>query len=298
MKYIAITALLISIGLTACSSDDNGEVQPQDVPGITTRTMYVDVTENPLTDNTANGARETVSTRTAAPTTTSTLSSFSMNYMDSKYDFSKTAGPWRTATWPGVGNDDKIDFYAYNGGTYNYNDGAPYATFSVDEDAFNQHDFLVAEHKQISYNDAKGHVSLTFDHACAAVFFTVQITNTLRTNLGHDLMVNSIVLRNVYKFGKYNYGTKSWSDVSTVTNYTLTNVAAGDAITVTPTPQALPTEYLFMIPQVRPADGGIYLEVNYTTSSAKSVIIPLDVNWESGQMYTINIKLGTSAIQL
>ena len=31
MKYIAITAQLISIGLTACSSDDNGEVQPQDV---------------------------------------------------------------------------------------------------------------------------------------------------------------------------------------------------------------------------------------------------------------------------
>lgn len=295
MKYIAITALLISIGLTACSSDDNGEVQPQDVPGITTRTMYVDVTENPLTDNTANGARETVSTRTAAPTTTSTLSSFSMNYMDSKYDFTKTAGQWSTASWPGggVGNDDKLDFYAYNGGTYSYNSGAPYATFSVDEDAFNQHDFLVAEHKQISYNDAKGHVSLTFDHACAAVFFTVQITNTLRTNLGHDLTVNSIVLRNVYKSGTYNYGTKSWSDVSTVANYTLTNAA----ITVTPTPQDLPSKYLFMIPQVRPADGGIYLEVNYTTSSAKSVSIPLDVNWESGQLYTINIKLGTSAIQ-
>ena len=45
-----------------------------------------------------------------------------------------------------------------------------------------QTDLLVAEHKQISFNDASGHVSLCFDHACAAVRFNVYLSNTLSSS--------------------------------------------------------------------------------------------------------------------
>ena len=235
--------MLAATGLMACSSDDKNDVKEEP------RLMIVDV----------QGI-----TRGDAPTTTATLSSFSMNYLQgNKYNFAKAGETWSTNTWPGgVGGDQKIDFYAYTGGTFNYNGGNPYVSFTVEETVASQHDLLVAEHKQISFNDASGHVSLLFDHACAAVLFTVQITNTLHTNLKGDLTVNSIILNNVSSQGDYSYSSKTWSNVSTSRYYTLTN----GAITVTTTPQEVAQGYLYMIPQTHEANGteSTYLEINYT----------------------------------
>lgn len=269
--------MLAATGLMACSSDDKNDVKEEP------RLMIVDV----------QGI-----TRGDAPTTTATLNSFSMNYEDNKYNFTKN-GTWSTNTWPSVGgNDQKIDFYAYTGGTFNYNSGNPYVSFTVEETVASQHDLLVAEHKQISFNDASGHVSLLFDHACAAVLFTVQITNTLRTQLGGDLTVKSIVLKKVIKTGNYYYNTGAWTINDVNENYAEYTVTNG-AITVTTTPQEVAQGYLYMIPQTHEANGteGTYLEINYTKGNVdKQATIPLAIDWKAGESYPINIKLGTTII--
>ena len=102
------------------------------------------------------------------------------------------------------------------------------------------------------------------------------------------------MIRHVDKQGNYNYATETWTNAEAYTDFTLTSTA----LAVTTTPQRLPCDYLFMIPQSRTANGteGTYLEVNYTTSGAKTATIPLNVNWQAGHLYTINIKLGTTTI--
>lgn len=283
--------MMMAASLAGCSSDDN---EPQKL-GATSRPMIVDVEETPISNGETPAPKSLIS-RGADPTTTATLSSFSMNYQENKYDFTKN-GTWSTNAWPsGVGNDQKIDFYAYTRGTFNYNGGNPYVAFTIEEAAANQYDLLVAEHKNISYNDAGGHVSLLFAHASAAVRFSVQITNTLHTNLGGDLTVKSIVLRNVNSEGRYYYSSKEWTNQSNLRPYTLTS----GAITVTTTPQQLSSNYLYMIPQTHAAEGetGIHLDITYNKGGDdKHAIVPLDIDWKAGELYPINIKLGTTLIQ-
>ena len=180
-------------------------------------------------------------------------------------------------------------------GTYNDNSGTPYISFIMDENASAQHDLLVATNT-VSFNDHQGKVPLTFDHACAALAFNVQITKTLKTTLGTTLTVNSIVLHNVSNTGKYYFGeTPAWGDVSGSAYYTLTS----GNITVDTEAQALSSNYLFVIPQSSEANGttGTYLEINYTLSGSKQATIPLAVDWVAGSKYTIDIKLGTTLIQ-
>jgi len=126
------------------------------------------------------------------------------------------------------------------------------------------------------------------------VAFNVQITNTLKTKLGSTLTVNSIVLRNVSNTGNYYFGSSTWGGVSGSAYYTLTS----GNISVDNTPQALSSNYLFVIPQSRDIDGttGTYLEINYD-SNTKQATIPIAVNWAAGSKYTIDIKLGTTLIK-
>ena len=287
MNKTVFLSLSVAVAFAACSETDNSSGQ-QPAPE---RLIRVEVSENPLADEATGGT-----TRSAAMTTTATLDKFAMNYQTSTYNFTKTGETWSIPDWPNVENSDKIDFYAYTDGTFNYNSGSPYLSFTVDENVSSQHDLLVAVHKEIAYSDNDGSVSLTFNHACAVVQFNVQMTNTLKTTKlsGNSLTVNSIVLRHVDKQGNYNYATETWTNAGAYTDFTLTNTA----LAVTTTTQRLPCGYLFMIPQSRTANGteGTYLEVNYTTSGAKTATIPLNVNWQAGHLYTINIKLGTTTI--
>ena len=290
MRHIGWISLLAAACLTACSSED------EPVTKEAQRPMTVDVAEHPIVD--AGGTSGSGTNRAAAVTTTATLSSFSMNYQGNPYNYTKTGSGWSTYSWPSsVRNSEKIDFYAYTRGTFNYNSGNPYVAFTVESEPANQHDLLVAEHRQIAYNDAGGHVSLAFDHACAAVVLNVELTNTLRDKLGKDLTVHSIVLRNVNNKGDYYYATKSWSNLDGKADYTLTN----SAITVSTTPQQLSCGYLFMIPQKHAANHtvGTYLEINYTTTSdSKRTNLALDIDWEAGKCYTTTIRLGTSLIEV
>lgn len=304
--------ILLTAGLLAACSSDN-ETQPE----APVRHIRVVVNERPMISNEAKvrGAE----TR-AEITTTSTLNGFTMKGI---FNEVHTYTVEKKSTWsiePGswiqdVPNDTEVPFYAYTAnGTYsnfypNDGEGNPYINFEVPEDAFNQHDLLVA-HTSAAYaghNGEVGTVSLTFDHACAAVNFNVQMTNKLATNSSwgnKTLTVTSIKLKNVYNTGKYSYAD-GWKDLGygnvedqpTPPTYTLTN----SDITVTTAPTALPCNNLFMIPQKRTANGttDVYLEVKYKINNGAEQTwnIPMDVNWKAGTEYTINIKLGTTLIK-
>ncbi len=322
-KQIFYTLIMAAGLLTACGEDDEripAEPQTQSAadggqaPADLTRHISVEVSERPMAEEgTAEG--RSLTTR-AAITTTQTLGDFTMKGV---YDGSKltpeyhveksTDGKWPVVpnTWPLPPSDDdkKVQFYAYTNGTFYSNSGTPFIDFTVLEDASKQYDLLVATNS-VAYNDHKGTVPLTFDHACAALAFNIFMSKTLSDKLqleGKTLTVNSngIVLKNVFNKGNYNFDTtfdkSTWSNVSGSANYTLNN----SDMNITIDPKELSSNYLFMIPQTRAANGtdGTYLEIRYTVSGQErtTATIPLTVNWEKSTQYTINIKLGTTLIK-
>ena len=269
--------LLLSVfAFVACNDDKDDNISYLPSVPEPQRLLTVEVSEDPMQ---GKGAMTK-----AAVITTASLSKFWMNYQDLyKYDFTKTGDTWNTATWPAsVDSDDKIDFYAYNGGTFTWSSSDPYVSFPQEESAFSQKDLLVATHKQISYNDNAGKVSLLFDHACAAVQFYVYKEEST------TYVVKSIVLRKVKKTGEYHYNSRSWSEVSGEAYYTLTN---GD-ITPSSTPTLLPCEWMFFIPQ---ETSDIDIEVTYTKGGGAETTKTLHLTsgtWEAGHQYTVNIKIG------
>ena len=295
LRLIPLPLLAVPLFFASCSSDDS--MTPIDEVKTPQRPISVEVSETPFGNTTE--ARQL--TRAAITDLTSFSAFTMMTANKDKLSVEKKNGKWEVdGSWPVADDNTSVNFYAYSNGDYNNNSGTPYISFSMDENASTQHDLLVATNT-VSRNSHQGKVPLTFDHACAAVAFNVQITNTLKTALGSTLTVNSIVLRNVSNTGNYYFGSSTWGDVKasddpkTPPHYTLTN---GD-ITVDNTPQALSSNYLFVIPQTRAVNGttGTYLEINYTLSGSKQATIPLAVDWVAGYKYTINIKLGTTLIQ-
>lgn len=281
MKKIFFFTFFTAAFLAACSSDDQDEPKPEP------RLITVEVTENPLLD--ANGTPKQLPTRTAAATTSESLSAFSMNYEESQYKYEKNGETWSSYTWP-VQDNSKIDFYAYNDGDFLWNSGNPYLSFTMDASAFNQTDLLVATHKDISYNDAKGKVSLDFDHACAAVKFNIYKTAGVGKK---SVIVTSVVLSGVKDQGYYYYNNDEtkWQSLSGSASYTLTT----GPITLTTDKQALPCGYLFLIPQSKV---GLTLTVYYTVdgSTETSYAFNLKGTWEAGTEYIVNISMGTSII--
>lgn len=307
MAFIAAPSLL-----TACSSEEDNAILQEELCRI-----VVEVNEQPMTDALAP-SRE-VETRASA-TTTSTLNSFKMNgvykddylnkYTKKEYTVTRQNSGWtiEPGTWPKDTNGDAVsspEFYAHTGGTfYLNNDGSSYIRHIISEDASNQHDLLVAKNSATyNSNEGVGKVSLTFDHACAAVTFNVQITQTLAGKLVNEqLTINSIKLHNVFNDGKYDYNT-GWSNVTYATSndqqvktcYTLNS----GVLSVGIDPQDLSCDDIFVIPQSREANGteGVYLDIAYTIGeTSATAILPFSVNWEAGYKYTINIRLGTKQI--
>lgn len=287
-RLFPLPLLAAPLFFASCSSDDS--MTPIDEVKTPQRPISVEVSETPFGNTTE--ARQL--TR-AAITDLTSFNSFKMTANNGDvFKVKKENGKWEVdGSWPAVDDNTPVTFYAYSDGTYNDVSGTPYISFSMDENASTQHDLLVATNT-VSHNNHQGKVPLTFDHACAAVAFNVQITKTLKTKLGTTLTVNSIVLRNVSNSGKYYFGTSTWGDVSGSAYYTLTS----GNITVDTDFVPLSSNYLFVIPQTRADNGttGTYLEINYN-SNTKQATIPLDINWKAGQKYTINIKLGTTWIQ-
>jgi len=275
------------IALASCEKSNDEIITPPD--SQSPRLLTVEVSENPMHDENAS-AREM--TRTAAATTTESLSGFTMHYTGAwSNSFTKTGSTWSTANWP-VQDNTSIDFYAHDGGTFQWNSGNPYVSFTMEEDASKQKDFLVATHKQISYSQSGGGVvSLAFAHACAAVQFYVFQEESA------SYMVNSIILRNVCKQGDYYYNntgaTPKWQNVRTKTHYTLTTNVPENPFAVTTTPVRLPCGWLYLIPQTKDGtqeENGIQIEINY--NSGKQKILNLSGSWDAGKQYTVNIRIG------
>ncbi len=275
--------------LSSCSSDDTDAASPAE------RRITVEVTEKPL--SAGNGTPKQIATRTDA-TTTATLNAFSMNYQTNQYKFTKSEQTWSTNSWPSsVANDTKIDFYAYNSGTFQWNSGSPYLSFSVDaSDAFDQTDLLVATHKNIAYSDAQGKVSLAFDHACAAIRFNVRKTEGVRER---NVVVKSVVLTGVKNRGEYHYDaaepSAEWQNLSAADppSYTLTN----SDITLTTEYQELPCHYLFLPPQNK---AHLTLTVSFTVdgnSASSHDFRWTSGTWDAGREHVINIDLGTAIVK-
>ena len=284
--------LLSAITVVACGSGDDDSTTPAPIPSLggvgegvqSQRLLTVEIGGQPMQEE---DAAAPFFNRTAAATTTETLSAFTMHYLNDEWskEFTKTGSEWSTASWP-IPGEEKIDVYANNEGTYIYNSGNPYVSFTALEDAFNTKDFLVAEHKNIAYSDEGGKVSLSFRHACAAVQFQIWKT---QTQASHNFVVTSAKLLNVDKHGDYYY-TDGWKNVDTPTDYTLNN----SSITLTTDYQLLPCQWLFVVPQSK---SGITLELKYTVDGGeeKTKNIPLGTDsWAAGYRYTVNIKVGTS----
>ena len=285
-KYFFLWAVA-ALTLSSCSNDDE--------PTANRYPLTIEVSENPLLDEAGNP----VTTTRGTVITTETLETFYMNYQnDDPYTVTKSNNTWTPdpISWPAGNHDTKIDFYAYSAGTYQYNGGSPYVSFTVDGTVSDQKDLLVA-HRNVSYNDASGKVWLTFDHACAAVDFQIQITNTLRTKLGGDLKVNSITLQGIANKGEYHYGEgwKSLSVTDSPPKYSLNN----SEMDISTTPTAANNGTLFMIPQT--LGDNAKLVVNYKKSSdveANTAEISLKGRtWEAGKQYIVTIKLGTGLIK-
>ena len=279
--------LILSVAaLASCGGDDDAAEPSQQQPQAP-RSLTVVVGENPLQEDGVPAHPMTIS-RTAAATTTASLSNFILNYTaDYHVQFTKSNGSWSTSTWPTQDYVNKHDFYANDGGAFQWNNGDPYVSFTMEESAFNQKDLLVAK-TSVAYNDNSGHVSLTFDHACAAVQFYVYKEESA------SYYVKSIKLQNVKNTGNCRFSDYTWSGVSGTAEYTLTN---GD-IEVTTTLQKLPCDWLFIIPQDK---SGLNLEIKYTkaisgTEYTKSMKVSKESSfWQAGKQYTVNIRIGKSA---
>ena len=314
-KNIYLLGLLL---LAACANDD--EPTGQQVPNA--YPLTIEVTENPLIPDGEEGS----STR-AAITTTSSLTTFCMDYV---YDTSthgneeatiNPAGTWDAGTWPydAASNGFNVDWYAHTSYTKagstitsDFNlDGTnrPYISFSVVEDVSKQKDLLVATASGTYTGTNKGKLSFTFDHACSALRFWVKKSTNLND---YTLNISSIVLKNVIKVGKYFFKTGSWELGATSTDYTLylgsaTSLGSDDYVSLQGD-----GDYLFFIPQALTAwnhTGELsdtYLEITCTIKNGENTVysgkayIPFGTANEKpflkGKKHDVKINIGKNSL--
>lgn len=270
----------------ACGGNDDEAVTPAPQPQQP-RMLTVEVSERPM--QTESGAK--APRRAGDATTTETLNTFRMCTHVSGSIWSekltKTAGKW-TTKWPSS-SEEKYNFYAYNVGNeskFNWNGADPYVSFTMEEEVADQIDFLVAKTAEAkSYSETGGKISLTFDHACAAVQFYVFKEESA------SYVVKEIKLMNVNKQGDYHFNSNTWSDISTPENFTNFTLTTGE-ITPSGTKTPLPKGWLYVIPQSKK---DMKLQIKYTKDGGKEEktrTMDLSGSWEAGYQYTVNIKIG------
>ena len=154
---------------------------------------------------------------------------------------------------------------------------------------------LGVEIQQIAYSDAGGRVSLSFNHACAAIQFKIGQSQTLANK---SVTFKSITLVGVYNSGKYYYNqTPAWQvqEQSGDAYYTLEDATSIEVPVSTTThdgARSLDCGCLFMIPQ---AHSNAKIRIKYNTDKTAEILLG-DINWEAGKLYTISIRLGTKTI--
>lgn len=303
-KCKLLILLLIATGLAACSNDD--EVAP-----VQERPITVTVSEKPFTAPTSNAAP--VRSTRAAITTTETFSAFSIDYVygsapsTGQRTATKTEGTWKVdGSWPFIDTDNKVKWYAHSDGKFQRDDDKPYVSFTVDENAAQQKDLLVAT-LYASYEDCGGHLNFTFDHATAAIRFYVKKANNLSD---YTLKVSSVKLSGVVKAGNYYYNnTPSWTLGDEKSSYTLYE---GTAKTLTNSDfealDATDAPYMFLIPQKltewtpSTALANTYLELTCVISKGGSnefngtAYIPFGATLAGGTQYDVKINIGKNSL--
>ena len=316
--------LLAGLVLGACSSDDDGQVaqEPSQEQTQTPQKSYplsIEVAENPMIQDGEEGS----SSRRAAITTGTTLSSFKLNYAysttcsteDPVTATKDTEGKWTSEeSWPMVNNDVEVTWYAKTGGALNLDGSNPYISFSTDEQSNKQHDLLIATTSG-TWTGTKGNLSFTFDHACSALRLSVKKSTNIND---YTLTVTNIVLKNIVKVGKYYYNTSSWtlsSDASDRSDYTLysgsgmtLNSGSTDYVSLNGSFGTNEAPYLFLIPQALTAwnastnTTGAYISLTCTITKNASTIhtgearIPFSATLVKGTKYDVKINIGKNSL--
>ena len=315
-----LSAVIASAVFAACSSggEDEPETTTPTNPTPEARIpLTVEVTEQPLIN--ADPSRQ-ADTRTDIATL-STLRHFKMSlskryvdeFVNDTYDFIKTGTKWNVGEnekeyWPSNSELYPFCFYAYtySEGNITFNGGeSPYISVKVEEGAFNQQDVLVA--KSINYSAPKqSAVALTFDHICAAVGFTIRMTDNLHKALnGTKLYIKKVQLNAVAKTGDYHYDT-GWTNQSSANAYYTITYSTHREVTTERTNMTDDTSernpfYLFLIPQKTTPELKITYQIGDTEKEpapTTTITYKEPVTWKKGYLYYIDINLGTANITL
>src|SRR5574344_618954 len=221
---------------------------------------------------------------------------YSETYFDEEVKSSKAWGV--EEFWPG--DRKKCAFFAYAPyhavGLSKFNSNG-WATFhySVPLNAVQENDLLVTKNDISTGTSDYGNIdvpgnfnkpeSITFDHACTAVRFA--IGNQMAPGI-----IKKIRICNVYGTGKYNYQTKSWSNVDSLKTFTLTQdfeVKSGEHNKLLNNDDNI----FMMIPQTVPMDATI--EVTVDDGSLHTIKAYIDDDkWEKG--YTVTYYLSTQKV--
>ena len=325
-RLFPLPLLAASLLVASCSSDDsNSPNQQPDPEQPASRPIYVEVSENQII-NTAEARQMT----RAAITELSTLEKFKMtaNTWTDEYRVKKNNGKWILSenNWPIVADDNtSVTFYAYSadftdafdkdsniGVDFYPNNGDPYISFKVEEGVSGQIDLLVAD-TAFTFNAHKGKVFLAFNHACAALDFTIALTANAAAK--GSVVMKSATLYNVKNKGNFyfndNEGKGAWKSQTTVITepatqvaYTLESTGEEEGISLSTTPHRLACNYIFMIPQTLTAwnksgaTDGTYIDVVLSVSGGggdKTVRFPFPKELKAGEYYPIDIVIGTAA---
>ena len=230
------------------------------------------VKENPLMPS--EGSTTQQAPRRTPEVTTATLKQFEISWMyedpviEGDYFFFDDSGDYsftyyidddepgyyeNNQSWPsdinsGEGADMPLTVFGFSSGSFIRNDAQPYLEFEIDESSSDQADLIVAKNSK-TWNESKGNVSLTFNHACSAFQFYVKKSEGLAD---YTLEVSEMVLHNIIKEGQYYLMNDTWKLDDKYANYTLWAYKSGDYLTVTDQQHLLNAnaqDYSFIIPQ-------------------------------------------------
>ena len=292
----------------ACSTDEEKETT------VTRYPLTIEVQENPLVNP---GAPANVKTTRAAITTTSTLTTFSLDYQygDAPSHGSMTAtkgidSRWSSGTWPGtaVENDNTVNWYAYTAGTF-ISGANPYTNFTVEENAATQKDLLVAQTSG-RYSDTGGNLNFTFDHVCTALCFYVKKATNLAD---YTLSITNVRLCNVINNGQYDYATASLTLGSRRSSYTLYDGTAKTlGISDYEPLDASDAPCLFMIPQtltswdgttaITSTNAQTYIQITCIITKDESNVysgtayIPFAAILTAGYQHDVKLNIGKNSL--
>ncbi len=290
---------MLTASFVACSSDDEEQA------ATTGTTLLIEVSEEPMTYTV--GSRS-VGTRSAV---------YTMNNVDNLYlsdnrtqdDISNwpirrdgNSNRWSVQNYSWPSSLSEVSFFARNTSSTLYYDSGYYIPHAVDQNASSQTDLLVAT-TTVPRNSPR--IQLSFNHACAAVDFTISKTAKLS---GCQVIVKTVKLHNIIDKGDYYIGRANpWAYRTSKTYYTIRSTE-GEVIGTDPTPLMAANDYMFMIPQSLTAWDkssnlqNCYFSIECTingTIETKEIhfdgtaYIPFAPAWEAGTMYTVDILLGT-----